>query len=470
VRNGVPGEPGDEVQGGEVVDEVPVDRSTARVYAEGWQSWSPATWYPVDGIGLAPGADWQHTMRFRPGTPVTRVGVQAEGVLVVDPGDGAPGRCYGAAGPWSVPTLRAALVDDRLVVRATADVVTSVHAGGGEAALAAYADWFARRAGGAVPGAPPTVWCSWYRYFEQVTSADVLENVRAMDAADLSVDVVQVDDGWSNGLGEGLHPPDRFGPLPALVDAIRSSGRRAGLWLAPFLVGGRTTLASEHPDWLVGPAGHNWGQGLAGLDLTHPAVRELLSDVLRRLVDLGFTYLKLDFLYGGAVPGPRHEDVTATEAYRSGLALVREVVGPDVYLVGCGAPLLPSVGLVDAMRVSPDTFHEGGGDGSPGLRGLMPLAARAWQQGRFWVNDPDCLVARPSFPERERWALAVQTYGGLPAFSDRVSELDAWGLRTVRDLLSGAGEATPFPPERLYAGARLARSQLAELGRVGDQT
>ena len=67
---------------------------------------------------------------------------------------------------------------------------------------------------------------------------------------------------------------------------------------------------------------------------------------------------------------------------------MREVVGPDVYLVGCGAPILPSVGLVDAMRVSPDTFHEGGEDGSTGLRGLMPLAARAWQQGRLWVNDP----------------------------------------------------------------------------------
>ena len=86
---------------------------------------------------------------------------------------------------------------------------------------------------------------------------------------------------------------------------------------------------------------------------------------------------------------------------------MREVVGPDVYLVGCGAPILPSVGLVDAMRVSPDTFHEGGEDGSTGLRGLMPLAARAWQQGRLWVNDPDCVVARPSYSQRERWAQAA---------------------------------------------------------------
>ena len=28
-----------------LVDEVPVDPARARVYAEGWQSWSPATWF-----------------------------------------------------------------------------------------------------------------------------------------------------------------------------------------------------------------------------------------------------------------------------------------------------------------------------------------------------------------------------------------------------------------------------------------
>ena len=118
-----------------------------------------------------------------------------------------------------------------------------------------------------------------------------------------------------------------------------------------------------------------------------------------------------------------------------------------MFLVGCGAPLLPSVGLVDAMRVSPDTFHEGGEDGSTGLRGLVPMTSRAWQQGRLWVNDPDCVVARPSYSQREQWAAAARRYGGLRSFSDRVAELDEWGLRTVRDLLEDGGSATPLPPE-----------------------
>lgn len=445
------------VPSGEVVAEVPVDRGAGRVYAEGWQSWSPATWYPVTATGLAPAEEWQHQMRFRPGTPVATGCLQGEGLLVVDPGTGAPARCFGTTDPVSVPTLTATLDGDRVVVRSTGPVAVTEHPGGGEAALAAYGDALA--AGREPLRPPPTVWCSWYRYFEDVTAADVLEAVGDLDRHDLGVDVVQVDDGWSGGLGEGLRPAGRFGSLPAVVDAVRSSGRRAGIWLAPFTVGTRTTLAREHPDWLVGPAGRNWGQPLAGLDLTHPGVRDLLATVLSDLVDLGVDYLKLDFLYAGAAPGRRHDDVDGVAAYRSGLALVREVVGPAAYVVGCGAPLLPSVGLVDAMRVSPDTFHEGGEDGSTGLRGLMPLAARAWQQGRLWVDDPDCVVARPSYEHRRRWAEAAHRFGGLRSFSDRVGELDDQGLATVRALLEDGGTAAPLPPDVVRAGARLAQSE-----------
>ncbi|HET6651273.1 MAG TPA: glycoside hydrolase family 36 protein [Nocardioides sp.] len=444
---------------GDVVDEVPVDPARARVYAEGWQSWSPATWYPVGAESRVPQEEWQHLMRFRSGTPLAPDALQAEGLLVVDPGTGEPARLYAPQDPLTVPTVRATTQDGTLLVRATGPVAVSDHSAGGEAALQAFGDTYSARRQGLPLAEPPTVWCSWYHYFERVTAADVVENLSAIDQHALAVDVVQIDDGWSPGLGEGLVPSPAFWSLPALVDAIRDSGRRAGLWLAPFLVGTQTALAREHPDWLVGPAGHNWGQDLVGLDLTHPGVQELLRDVLGRLAALGVDYLKLDFLYGGALPGPRYTDVDEVTAYRIGLELVREAVGPDVYLVGCGAPLLPSVGLVDAMRVSPDTFHEGAEDGSAGLRGLMPLAARAWMQGRLWVNDPDCVVARPSYRLRERWARESGRFGGLASFSDRVSDLDDWGLATVGGLLAEGGSSAPLSADRVREGAALAQAE-----------
>jgi alpha-galactosidase len=441
---------------GTLVDEVPVDPATARVYAEGWQSWSPATWHAASATGRAPAESWEHLMRFRPGTPVTAEGMQGEGLVVVDPGSGAPVRCYATTDPVVVPTIRTTMVDNRVLVRSTDPVEVTEHRDG-VSALAAYGDALAAMVPRLLP--PPTVWCSWYRYFEEVTADDVLEAVRDLDAYGLGVDVVQVDDGWSPGLGEGLRPAERFGSLARVVDEVRASGRRAGIWLAPFVVGAGTTLAREHPDWLVGPAGRNWGESLVGLDLTHPEVQELLVGALRRLLDLGVDYLKLDFLYAGAVPGRRCADVDAVAAYRAGLSLVRDVVGPDVYLVGCGAPLLPSLGLVDAMRVSPDTFHEGGEDGSTGLRGLMPLAARAWQQGRLWVNDPDCVVARPTYSQRERWAEAASRLGGLRSFSDRLADLDTWGLDAVRDLVAAGGRSSPFDADVLAESAALAQAE-----------
>lgn len=428
-----------------LIDVVPVAPDAA-VYPEGWQSWSPTTWYRRDDPPHRPAEEWQHLMRFRPGTPLPDNGVQGEGLLVVDPGDGAPARVYATLdASQDVPTIRAEWSDDRVLVHADGPVElwtteASAPADARHTALTGFGDRFGAAAGARVEASVPRVWCTWYRYFEEVTAADVLENLRAIDDLGLPIDVVQIDDGWSLGTGEWTKPNPRFGSLADAVSAIRDGRRRAGIWLAPFSVGSRSDVAQRHPDWLTGPAGYNWGDDLVGLDLTHPDVRAYLVEVFSGIRDLGVDYLKLDFLYSGAVPARRYADATPIAAYRSGLALIREVMGPDAYLLGCGAPILPSVGLVDAMRVSPDTFHEGGEDGSHGMRGRMSLEARAWQHGRLWTTDPDCLVARPEFTLRDAWADVVLAAPGLRGFSDRIAELDDHGLDLVRRLLE---EQTP---------------------------
>ena len=78
----------------EPVDTVPVLDERARVYAEGWQSWSPRTAYPAPVPPLLPEEPWQHTMRYRPGTELDELAHQAEGLAVIDPGDGGPVHVY----------------------------------------------------------------------------------------------------------------------------------------------------------------------------------------------------------------------------------------------------------------------------------------------------------------------------------------------------------------------------------------
>ena len=55
------------------------------------------------------------------------------------------------------------------------------------------------------------------------------------------------------------------------------------------------------------PIGHNWGGPFYGLDTTHPEVLVWLCELARTVVGWGYSYLKLDFLFAGALRGVRHD-------------------------------------------------------------------------------------------------------------------------------------------------------------------
>ncbi|MFF7562547.1 glycoside hydrolase family 36 protein [Streptomyces pseudovenezuelae] len=424
---------------------VPVDPLRARVHEEGWQSWSPSGTYALGDKPYRPTNDNWATVCYRPGVTVPEGAFQGEGLLALDPGEGSPVRLWAATDPTrEVPSIR--LVAEGSVAEVLADGPVKEFTGTGIQSV--LAEW-AAGLGVRTPRPAPTVWCSWYEYFTGVTEDDIHENLRAMDTLDLPVDVVQIDDGYQKALGDWLTLSGRFRSRAGIADAIRARGRRAGIWTAPFLVDPASDLAAEHPDWLVEDldggflhAGRNWGHDLCVLDTTHPEAARYLASVFRTLVSEGYDYFKVDFLYAGALEGVRHSADDALTAYRSGIELIREAIGEDAYLLGCGAPVLPSIGLFDAMRVSPDTApHRRSEADDYSQPGQDPAeftgAGRQWQHGRLWVNDPDCLMARPAVETRERWAAHVEATGGLMASSDRLLSLDPWGVETTRRLLGG---------------------------------
>jgi alpha-galactosidase len=303
----------------------------------------------------------------------------------------------------------------------------------------------------------PPFWCTWYGYFDKVTEADVAENLALADRRGLDVDMFLIDDGYEAAIGDWLDVRPGFGSLEGAVKAVAGSGRRTGIWVAPYLVGHRSRLFDRHPEWLVRgddgepiSAGHMWDQGLAVLDVTHPAAAEHLLAVFGTLTALGISHFKLDYCYAGALPGRRHDDSDPIAAYRRGLELIREAAGPGATIHGCGAPLLPSIGLVDVMRVSPDmalTLRPRSGDISqPSQLGArLTGAAREFLHGRWWVNDPDCLIVRPEVEAREEWAAHIASSGGVRGASDPIAALDDWGLETTRRLLTPS-LPHPSPP------------------------
>lgn len=433
---------------------VPVaDAQRATVYEHGWQSWSPAGAYPAS-THRSPRprrAIWQ-TMAFRPGHPAPDDGFQGEGLLAVSTdGPAGPTRTWVASDPTrSVASIRATVRDGRVSVSADGPVVEV----GPSSTLDDALGMAALHLAAATPPRPERPmgpgWCSWYGSWHEVTDAVVEESVAIIDREDLDIRLIQIDDGHQAGIGDWLSPSGRIRDMAALARRIRDGGREAGVWTAPFLVGADSELARRHPDWLIPDAvaaERHWGQRVGVLDTTHPDAADHLATVFRTLRSWGYTFHKIDFLYGGAMAGTRRDDVGPIAAYRAGLQIIRDAVGEDATILGCGAPLLPSIGLVDAMRISPDTDHRreppDGDISQPSLRGALAAGrARAWMHGRLWVNDPDCLLVTPRAEDRDVRVAHLGAYGGLALSGDRLAELDSAGLAMTRQVLR---PSTPGP-------------------------
>jgi alpha-galactosidase len=413
------------------------------VYEHGWQSWSPAGVYRGD-VAHSPRPHrpiWQ-TMAFRPELPAPDGGFQGEGLLAIVNADHSADLLFAASPEVEVPSIRARVEGDRLIASSNG-AVEHVRAPSLEEGLAAVGDLLADRLVTRPLAALPAGWCSWYTYWNQVTARDVLDNLEVIVREDLPIEVVQVDDGYQADIGDWLDGRPGFGDLHEVARRILDSGRTPGIWTAPFLVGMGSDLARRHPDWLVGGAvacERHWDQEIRVLDVTHPEAAEHLVSVYRVLREHGFAFHKIDFTYGGAMVGQRWEDVTPIEAYRRGLELVRIGAGEDAVILGCGAPLLPSIGLVDAMRISPDVMPawepDLGDISQPAMRSALAAGrARAWMHGRLWVNDPDCVLVRPEVERPEPWWEYVRELRGLAVSSDPLPALDAAHLEQTRELM-----------------------------------
>jgi alpha-galactosidase len=236
-------------------------------------------------------------------------------------------------------------------------------------------------------------WCSWYHYFHAVTEADLRSNLAR--AGEWPVDVFQLDDGFQAAIGDWLATNADFPtPLDGLAAAIAAEGCVPGLWIAPFLASPESEVAHAHPDWvathlrsgspLVGGINDAWGGAVHSLDTSNPEVLDHLEAVARSLVDAGFPYLKLDFTYAPSLAGG-HADPSRTPAQRvrAGFEAIRRGAGPDTFLLGCGAPLGASVGVVDGMRIGADVapwWHAPvEGWHPPGHEGGEPATVNAWR-------------------------------------------------------------------------------------------
>jgi alpha-galactosidase len=337
-------------------------------------------------------------------------------------------------------------------------------------ALERYGDALAREMDAVSWPEVTTGWCSWYQYFQRVSEDDIVANLERLAELrdELPLEFVQIDDGYQAGIGDWLTPNEKFPHGMAwLAGRIHERGFKAGLWLAPFLAGANSRLFAEHPDWLVrnesgGPAVaiQNWEQLCYALDCTRPEVIEWLEGVFRTVTgDWGYDYVKIDFVYAAAIDGGRSDpNVTRAQAYRRGLEAIRRAAG-ERFILGCGAPIGPSIGLVNGMRIGPDVAPHwyplmGRGTGRrrtslsfpAAVNGIRNTITRYWTHNRLWLNDPDCLILRDSetaltTDEVRALATVIGMSGGMLLDSDDLTHLSPERRDMLARLLPLRGEA-----------------------------
>ena len=470
-------------------------------YRHGWNSWSPTAWQP---LSRDPWRVWNNPSRTQTaedaatdsslvhrsyqvgaltsaGTTLLLGSLSRGGALV----DASGNELRGCA-PISPNTHLSPLPEDTLQISggsAAEDAPWVVIIGEEQRAFSAYGTLLAQELGAPLRHEITSplrhsgpVWSSWYSWFEEVTQDIVTEEIP--HATDLGYRVMQIDDGWEQGIGM-WEPNDDFPDIAGLAADIHRAGMRPGLWLAPFIVTADSPLAAAHPNWLVldpeenrpADAGFNWGKPLYALDTTHPEVESWIRSLMERACSWGFTYFKIDFIYAAAIAGRRFADISREEAYVRGIRTIREAVG-DAYLLGSGALPAASLGILDGIRVGPDTApywdnteRHRDPSGPSVLNALRTSLSRVWWKP--WIDvDPDVALTRTRGSLLSPEVNALTHDAALVCGFFGCSDPGTWLTEAERDVLrSTIARAGGFCPPEAPAPLPHARVHVEQIGR-----
>lgn len=300
-----------------------------------------------------------------------------------------------------------------------------------------------------------TGYTSWYNYFQKIDENIILRDLKGLSRARESVNIFQIDDGYEPFVGDWLDYNGRDFPngMKTIADAVHREGYLAGIWLAPFNVQrGKSRILKEHPDWLIrNPDGKPqlgcvaW-DGAYTLDIYNSEVREHLKKVFDTVLnDWGYDMVKFDFLYSQCRT-PRDNKTRGTIMCEA-MDFLRECVG-DKIILGCGVPLGPAFGVVDACRISCDVDLSYGGKfyNSMSINNELPSAQNAINNsmfrrhlnGRAFLNDPDVFFLRDhnlTFTWEQKLLLAKinNLFGRVLFVSDDAGEYSEAELEVLKE-------------------------------------
>lgn len=313
-------------------------------------------------------------------------------------------------------------------------------------------------------------WCSWYYAYYHLTEGMVSEYLQGFNSVSpkIPIQTFQIDAGFFPHVGDWLEPSHKFPQgIEKSVKEIISNGYKAGIWIGPYMVGNKSKIYTQHPDWILRHTDGSpiiemkfygeerlWGlfdEEVYILDISNPEAMEYLRQVFRAYRKMGITFYKTDFmLYGNTTSHTvkRHTPgKTAIEYQHDLFNMIRQEIGPESFWLGCIAPYAPMIGYVDAMRI--------GGDVSPEWKGFNNMFRESIGSMHFnniwWQNDPDAIILRQKFShltdaEAKSMILWMGMLGGVINTSDLFHDIPLNRLNLFRFLEPSATKLTTSVP------------------------
>jgi hypothetical protein len=307
---------------------------------------------------------------------------------------------------------------------------------------------------------PPAFhWCSWYYCYHNFDQPQLEEYLQGMKDTNMlgKIRYIQIDAGYFPSAGDWLIPNERWPKgIKGAFETIKKAGGHPGIWIGPYMVGNRSVLYREHPDWMIYK---NDGKPLCAwewynepkvwgfqdeeyyvLDTSHPEAMAYIRKVFRTFREWGAEIFKTDFMLWGYVDSSlikRHTPgKTSIEYFRDFLKAVREEIGEESYWLGCIAPFLPFIGYADGMRIGGDVGSKWKGEFSP-QNMIQSIIGNNYTNYLYYQNDPDSLLLRDFFidlndTEVESLTLLAVLSGGCLYTSDPIHKLRKDRLELLR--------------------------------------
>ncbi|PIS14893.1 hypothetical protein COT64_00220 [Candidatus Shapirobacteria bacterium CG09_land_8_20_14_0_10_39_12] len=320
---------------------------------------------------------------------------------------------------------------------------------------------------------PSIIYCTWASAGENVDIEFVKRQLEAFKQNQIKPDIFIIDAGWSVSSGDWFLVEGKKFPkgLKETTELIHQEGMEAWIWIAPFLVDQNSSLAKEHPDWLIkqkenDPSVFKFWETASSLphfilNYSNPDVQNYLSDVCKKIKSWGIDGIKADYLSNAFfIPIDQCGEIDSAYAkYLAGnyrlkmLTLVHDFLAQiknlEMGVLACGCPFPAALGVADFIRVSNDSGLPLGRNPKiarminhimingvdRGVKNLTPLVKK------FGINaDPDMFYQFNISPKDLERLRAIQEFsirnGGCLTLGDDFSKLSSGQIDNVRQLVS----------------------------------